>query len=807
MAIPKEPETDQVESIGDIEEMETSIRKEDLPFAYNAFLQYKDPIGSTVREITSNAVDAHDRAGNNDPVIVRIDRSDTIAGEKATFQVIDFGTGMSYEKIRKVYLKLFNSDKRDTNDEMGMFGLGSKSPLAYADSFVLETYRRGIEPMEQAFPSAPRTLPTEFDKFGFLDTETHSEDRQICVHRDSEALFVTQSYYWTYTVYRRQGDSPGVSKIAEGQSDRDSGTVVKVPIDDYSDLHDFKQKIKKQLAYFHNIRFENCGLSEDSTLYEGENFIYKENNSFQKLHVCYGNVYYELDFNAANLPETEGGPSYKDYMGYEVDFALKFDIGEIDVIWNRESLEYTDRTKEAIQKKLQDTKEELSQIRDNLCSDIDSFEDWYEAKNTTSNKRLPLPVDDEDISVRIKKPFIDGDIVEYKPYSDILPKLPHPSSFYMFKIHRGVEKGYIDKRKGPALNKMINDNNDNNLLLADEKYRTKKNKYIYEKEGLRYFYIVRRDSQPDVADRAKYKCGFSVDDDLSLVELRAIQNFEEEIVDFVEDELDSYDDITVPDDYNPDVKKTKSSGKVSKDDTIPLKYLTSSPNRGEKYKWSRKRVKLGRLRRSATYIYGFRKHDDKLKSLYYLWNGIRRFDDKLVPRSYGRSRKEGRLCILKIAMKRESIFQEFPNAFHVDEWLNLDHRLHRRHATAVAINNSSAVGILNGVDRNLKDIEICEKATQMAKYLRKLKNRNYIKGIKDNREKEILEKFDPNPEIVKQINYVEGFHRLYPLLPFICENTKCDEKILKEVRFYMNSKPNIHPLLYYKYTESKDEQN
>ena len=48
---------------------------------------------------------------------------------------------MSKDVIYNVYINYMKSDKTDTNEETGFFGLGSKTPLAYADSFNITGLR------------------------------------------------------------------------------------------------------------------------------------------------------------------------------------------------------------------------------------------------------------------------------------------------------------------------------------------------------------------------------------------------------------------------------------------------------------------------------------------------------------------------------------------------------------------------------------------------------------------------------------------------------------------------------------------
>lgn len=56
-----------------------------------------------------------------------------------TISISDNGCGLSEDKIKQVYRFYGRSDKRNSIDETGMFGLGSKTPFALVDEFTVTT--------------------------------------------------------------------------------------------------------------------------------------------------------------------------------------------------------------------------------------------------------------------------------------------------------------------------------------------------------------------------------------------------------------------------------------------------------------------------------------------------------------------------------------------------------------------------------------------------------------------------------------------------------------------------------------------
>lgn len=102
---------------------------------------YTDPISSVVRELGANAVDAHIAAGRPHlPIEVRLP---TVLSP--TFVIRDRGLGMTKEFIEHTYGRLLSSTKRDDNEGIGGYGIGSKSPLGYTDSYTFSSRVAGTE--------------------------------------------------------------------------------------------------------------------------------------------------------------------------------------------------------------------------------------------------------------------------------------------------------------------------------------------------------------------------------------------------------------------------------------------------------------------------------------------------------------------------------------------------------------------------------------------------------------------------------------------------------------------------------------
>lgn len=155
---------------GFIDKMEGMKRSrfefEDVDFLSEYLIStlYRDVPRSIVREIISNAIDSHRRAKTKKKVEVFPPST-----EQPIFVVKDYGVGMSLEDVERVYLRIGASTKRDSDDQIGGWGFGAKSPLAYGD-FQIESVKDGRKISAFAYRDAERRL-----KFVYSDEPTDEE--------------------------------------------------------------------------------------------------------------------------------------------------------------------------------------------------------------------------------------------------------------------------------------------------------------------------------------------------------------------------------------------------------------------------------------------------------------------------------------------------------------------------------------------------------------------------------------------------------------------------------------------------------
>jgi hypothetical protein len=108
---------------------------------------YSDKPRAIIRELWSNAFDSHIAAGIMDtPFYCRLPTK-----LEPTFSVRDYGVSLTHDQVMHLYTTVFESTKDDSNAVVGKFGLGSKTPFAYTDSYSVTAWLDGKKRAYNAF--------------------------------------------------------------------------------------------------------------------------------------------------------------------------------------------------------------------------------------------------------------------------------------------------------------------------------------------------------------------------------------------------------------------------------------------------------------------------------------------------------------------------------------------------------------------------------------------------------------------------------------------------------------------------------
>ena len=263
---------------------------------------YSDKIGSIVRELCSNCYDSHVMAGKASKPFEIVLPSKGVYELDPVVVFRDFGTGISENDIYGIYTSYGVSNKTTSNDVIGSWGLGAKSPFAYTKQFTIISSHDGIKSTYLAF----------------IDEEGY----------------------------------PAITKVSDELVETSNGFQVHIPVKE-QDIGAFVTAIYTQLEYFdpfpiiRNLPEKMPEPKKPKVLFEGTNWKVYDNNTFvgEDLHVVVGNISY-----GCYLSETMFPSNICKFVGLFKRNLLefRFNIGDLELSASRESLQMSKKTVDAI---------------------------------------------------------------------------------------------------------------------------------------------------------------------------------------------------------------------------------------------------------------------------------------------------------------------------------------------------------------------------------------------------------------------------------------------------------------------------
>jgi len=281
----------EVEQSGTMQVAKATIKSSPKIFDFFANQTYANKPVAICRELVANAIDAHVAAGCPDrPVEVHMPTSlDPI------FRVRDFGTGMSHEFVMGPFMAYTDGSTKDqSNDQIGGFGIGSKSPFAYCDQFTLRVVHQGV-------------------------------------------LSV-------YTMFKDEDGIPAIGLQGQKSTDEHNGVEVSFPVED-EDMNTFRDAAQTALQYFRPLPLvENGTLNPPEYTFQGNGWGLR--NSAGPLGVIMGGVRYPVEISSLEY-SLRGDSRLSPLLGYGIDLTLP--IGACSVALSREALSYDKVTSQGIE--------------------------------------------------------------------------------------------------------------------------------------------------------------------------------------------------------------------------------------------------------------------------------------------------------------------------------------------------------------------------------------------------------------------------------------------------------------------------
>ena len=320
--------TNTVVRSGSFEESNYTIEASAKAFSILSDGLYADKIKAVIRELSTNAYDAHVEAGcPEQPFTIHLPNR-----FEPLFSIRDYGTGLSHEDCMNLYTTYFGSNKTDSNDAVGCLGLGSKSPFAYTDSFIVTSYFNG--------------------------------EKKV------------------YNSYKNERNEPVFALLSEEDTDEPNGILVTFSVEQ-DDVEEFAEKAQEVYKHFKVLpRLLSEGATnpfeledEDKFIIHGSNWGIVDSGSHSHYHnrdeaiAIMGQIAYPIDHGQFE------GDAVEALLRSEVQ--IHFGIGELDITPSREALSYNEYTKRAIKETVECILLEMKEV---IEESFDECETMFEAR-------------------------------------------------------------------------------------------------------------------------------------------------------------------------------------------------------------------------------------------------------------------------------------------------------------------------------------------------------------------------------------------------------------------------------------------
>lgn len=613
--------------------MKLSENATSMVFQMFTKLIYSNPIGTVVREITSNCFDSHIEAENNGekintPVVIKKSYDNEAGTHYISF--IDFGVGMSPERINEVYMVYFESTKRVDNTQIGGFGIGGKTPLAY---------KRSTGQGEH-----------EYDNSFYVITNYNGIKYYYCVYEGEEA--------------------PEVNLLHQEETTERNGTEVRIPVLE-KDMETFEREMLRQLYYFENVLFEGFEkrdaegnyefrsryVTNDYQIIRGKSFWYRGDKYDGNMHVCLGRVAYPIDYSALNIDDDE----------YNLPVAIKLEVGDIRVTASRENLDYNEQTIKVLKKKLLEAKAELIDMLKDQYANVQTLEDYFNVKENFGRLQFP-----NGTSIYIGN-VIKKEDVEYSNFKyQFMGKIPDDATlfklFFDAKLYGKKEgRGYYSHSSFNQSYKGVL--NAKHIYYVDGEFQRKVVKQAYLKTQHERYYILSKNSLDDmrlstICDIFNVHLDGKFDDKGNVLPyIKGLLEMQEEYFEVVRKHAENYDTLEVPEDFIAERKREKLSAETLKT-TIPVKFIAGYYRTGNRPKV------MHLVNFKGTIVYGFSDDERKVRNAYDVYTTL--FNAEKVKDQYSDydSRgfgKKGGIMFILISKGNEKYMNYCKNAFHVKD--------------------------------------------------------------------------------------------------------------------------------------------
>ena len=291
-------------------------------FSFLSNFLYKDKERSVITELCSNALDAH-RMVSKELVPIKVNLPTELCRE---FRVRDYGPGLTENQVYEFLTKYGSSSKTKSNEFIGGFGIGSKSPAAVTDTWTINSHVAG--------------------------TET------------------------SYLIHVNSSGIPSINKLYQKNSET-TGLEVVIPTKTVQPWHDAAVRAFE----FYEVQPElNNGVPtfKSKVLHAIPDInlvLFKEKDYYVNAHILMNRRSYKLDMSKLDVDKM-----------FSVSYYLPFDTSLLSVSLSREDLQYDSKTIELIKQRFADIRSQLLVLWKKDISPQKNIFDYQVAANEFKKK-------------------------------------------------------------------------------------------------------------------------------------------------------------------------------------------------------------------------------------------------------------------------------------------------------------------------------------------------------------------------------------------------------------------------------------
>ena len=351
---------------------------------------YTNKVLAVLREYAANAWDAHRAAGIGDrPIKVTLPTA-----MDPTLVIRDYGSGLTPEEVFDIYPAYGMSTKAESDDQIGAYGIGSKSAFAYTNVFSIIAICKGVRSV--------------------------------------------------YTAYLDDSGVGCVDLVFSEPHSGESGMEIRLAVNE-QDIPAFVREAQYLFPHFRPLPVINIPMEPFE--YTGAPWGFLRPGDESGWIAVMGGIPYRLDFTKMH---DETVSARLDAVLASIGGGLLFDIGEVSVGLAREELEYTPATKTMVMRK-------ITALCDHMLADLNRTLDdplaspwqkrlattkFYDATHlgvATAHTRWAAPQVTLTNTTQVQVQVADGDGNVSRSAS---PKSASPKSFSLLGLPASAVIGY-----------------------------------------------------------------------------------------------------------------------------------------------------------------------------------------------------------------------------------------------------------------------------------------------------------------------------------------------------------------------------